>query len=314
MSVATLLAAGLRLFSPLEHCKTIQVTVPSGGYVAGQIYKFEDVIGVSYATYAEGDAGVLIVEADDIEVTCVAAGGTDLAVGEHVYFDEADAEVNQSASGNLFCGYVMRQPAATEEKVRIRLFGGTYVTPLDVTPGLVEANRLLAADGNKDVGDFRNLDAVNIDAGSSGVAGTVDVFPATASKGKTALTAADNAGDTTTTITTAEQAGARTYTVPDAGASASFLMTEGDQALGEGKDLAVGSTTGTKIGTATAQKLGFWNATPVVQPAGATQAAPATYGTGAFGLDSDANMQALYDLVVAMRTALVNAGLIKGSA
>lgn len=32
-------------------------------------------------------------------------------------------------------------------------------------------------------------------------------------------------------------------------------------------NLAVGSTTGTKIGTATTQKLGFWNTTPVVQPA-----------------------------------------------
>jgi hypothetical protein len=31
--------------------------------------------------------------------------------------------------------------------------------------------------------------------------------------------------------------------------------------------LVMGSTTGTKIGTATSQKLGFWNATPIVQPA-----------------------------------------------
>ena len=74
------------------------------------------------------------------------------------------------------------------------------------------------------------------------------------------------------------------------------------------------TTTGTKIGTATGQKLGFWNATPIIQPAGATQAAPAAYVTGAFGLDSDANMQALYDLVVAMRTALVNSGIMKGAA
>ncbi len=82
----------------------------------------------------------------------------------------------------------------------------------------------------------------------------------------------------------------------------------------DGKDVSVGTGTGTKFGTATGQKLGFWNAAPVVQPSGAAQAAPAAYVTGAFGLDSDANMQALYDLVVAMRTALVNAGLMKGSA
>jgi len=78
--------------------------------------------------------------------------------------------------------------------------------------------------------------------------------------------------------------------------------------------VAVGSTTGTKIGSATTQKLGFWNATPIVQPAGAAQAAPAAYVTGAFGLNSDANMLAFYNLVVAMRTALVDAGIIKGAA
>ena len=82
----------------------------------------------------------------------------------------------------------------------------------------------------------------------------------------------------------------------------------------DGVNIQTNTTTGTKIGTATTQKIGFWNATPIVQPSGATQAAPAAYATGAFGLDSDANMQALYDLVVAMRTAMVNSGLMKGAA
>jgi hypothetical protein len=36
--------------------------------------------------------------------------------------------------------------------------------------------------------------------------------------------------------------------------------------IGEANDIAVGTTTGTKIGTATTQKLGFWDKTPVVQP------------------------------------------------
>jgi len=43
------------------------------------------------------------------------------------------------------------------------------------------------------------------------------------------------------------------------------------------------------------------------------QTALADYATGNYGLDSDANMKALYDLVMAMRTTLVNAGLMKGS-
>lgn len=36
-------------------------------------------------------------------------------------------------------------------------------------------------------------------------------------------------------------------------------------------DVALSATTGTKIGTATTQKLGFYNATPIVQPSAITQ-------------------------------------------
>jgi hypothetical protein len=66
----------------------------------------------------------------------------------------------------------------------------------------------------------------NLDAGASGTAGTVDVFPATASKGKLTIAPADNTGNTTTTITNAAQADTRTYTIPDAGASANFIMSK----------------------------------------------------------------------------------------
>lgn len=98
-----------------------------------------------------------------------------------------------------------------------------------VTPGTVAASKAVVVDASKNIGDFGNLDAVNVDAGSSGAAGTVDIFPTTAAKGKIQISATDSAGDTTTTITNASQAAARTYTIPDAGASASFMMTAGNQ-------------------------------------------------------------------------------------
>lgn len=41
----------------------------------------------------------------------------------------------------------------------------------------------------------------------------------------------------------------------------------------EANNIILGTSTGTKIGTAVTQKLGFWNATPIVQPASADQAA-----------------------------------------
>jgi hypothetical protein len=40
------------------------------------------------------------------------------------------------------------------------------------------------------------------------------------------------------------------------------------------------TTTGTKIGTATTQKIGFWNATPIVQPTTAVASATVVSGTG----------------------------------
>lgn len=96
-----------------------------------------------------------------------------------------------------------------------------------ITPGTVTLSKAVVVDANKDISAFRNVTGVNYDAGASGTAGSVDVFPTTASKGKIAFVAADSAGNTTTTITNASQAGAVTYTIPDAGASASFVLSTG---------------------------------------------------------------------------------------
>lgn len=105
-------------------------------------------------------------------------------------------------------------------------------------------------------------------------------------------------------------------------------------------DIAVGTGTGTKIGTATSQKLSLWNKTPIIQPAGALQAA-ITNSTGGtqdgtlaalanVGIDvvlaasqTDVNTRMatindnftdVYALLNAMRTAMVDFGLMKGAA
>jgi hypothetical protein len=46
-------------------------------------------------------------------------------------------------------------------------------------------------------------------------------------------------------------------------------------------------TTGTKFGTATTQKLAFWNATPIVQPTTAVSAATLVSGGGTTITDTD---------------------------
>lgn len=103
------------------------------------------------------------------------------------------------------------------------------------------------------------VNATNVDAGASGTAGSYDVFPTTASKGKTTFTASDNTGNTTTTINTAAQATTRTYTVPDAGASASFVMTAGQNtfAAGTATVAPIVLTAGTNLTTAAAGAIEF---------------------------------------------------------
>jgi hypothetical protein len=99
--------------------------------------------------------------------------------------------------------------------------------------------------------------------------------------------------------------------------------------MAEGANITFGTSSGSKIGTATSQKLGFWNATPIIQPAAALQSAvtdstgssasgtiPAMRNDSLAHLASDAGdgLHVLYGLVNAMRTALVNSGIMKGSA
>lgn len=72
-----------------------------------------------------------------------------------------------------------------------------------------------------------SIEATTVQAGLSGTAGTVSVFPTTAASGKTSITATANSGDTTTTINTAAQGGTRAYTIPDQGGNATVLMTVG---------------------------------------------------------------------------------------
>jgi hypothetical protein len=77
------------------------------------------------------------------------------------------------------------------------------------------------------------------------------------------------------------------------------------------------TTTGTKIGTATGQKLAFHNSTPVIQRAGAAQALVATTASTnvvPYGFTTSAQADAIVTLVNEIRDALVEKGIIKGSA
>lgn len=83
----------------------------------------------------------------------------------------------------------------------------------------------------------------NIDAGASGTAGSVDIFPATASKGKLAVTCTDQTGNTTVSLVAGAMAAARTITIPDPLAAANVML--GLQSSTARTATADGLTTGT---------------------------------------------------------------------
>lgn len=93
-----------------------------------------------------------------------------------------------------------------------------------ITDGTVAGNKAAVPDVNKDLGDFRNLDVVNLDAGASGTAGSVDVFPGTGSKGKLTVSCADQDGDTVVTLKALGMAQATEIDIPDPGAVTAYQV------------------------------------------------------------------------------------------
>lgn len=78
--------------------------------------------------------------------------------------------------------------------------------------------------------------------------------------------------------------------------------------IADAKDIAVNTTTGTKIGTSASQKIGFWNATPIVQPT--TAGSAATFSANTSGIADDSATFDGYTIGQVVK-ALRNAGLLQ---
>lgn len=174
-------------------------------------------------------------------------------------------------------------PAQRQALALASLTGGVAMTAAQfgviagVTPGQAAASKALVLGVSKEIASITTIGVVDLDAGSSGVVGSVEVFPTTAAKGKLRFVAADSAGDTITTITNASQVGAVTYTVPDAGASGKFVLAGGNPAV------ALSGTGGTSTGTMTTLSAQVTSAS-ITTAGGATHVATITY-TGLVAAD-----------------------------
>jgi hypothetical protein len=78
-----------------------------------------------------------------------------------------------------------------------------------------------------------------------------------------------------------------------------------------------GAPNGGMVGSSATEKVGFWGVTPVVQPAGADQAAltlTTTTSSSPVGLVTASGFVALFALVEEIRASLVDCGIMKGGA
>lgn len=126
-----------------------------------------------------------------------------------------------------------------------------------------------------EAGGTNEIDTLNL--GASGTAGTLNVYPTTAAKGKIKLSATDNTADYQVAITNAAYGQASTLTIPDVGnATGAFVMDKGTSTISGSKTL----TGTTQINTLNLGASGT---------AGTQTIYPATAANGTFVLSATNN-------------------------
>lgn len=116
---------GLQLRCALSECQAIDVANVTTTVVAGQMGRVGG-MPVVYVTSRDNSLSEFVAAlfyAPKILVPCVVVGTGDFTVGAKVYHDNADGEVNQSSTGNVFCGIVLEQPEVADEHVLIAFDG-----------------------------------------------------------------------------------------------------------------------------------------------------------------------------------------------
>lgn len=94
------------------------------------------------------------------------------------------------------------------------------------------------------------VNVTNLDVGASGTAGTLDIFPAAANKGKLTVAIGNQTGNTTVNLSVLEMGQATTVAIPDPGAAAGYVvMTSAALSLAEAnvlQDVTPGTVSNSK--------------------------------------------------------------------
>jgi predicted RecA/RadA family phage recombinase len=97
----------------------IELTAPEA-ISADEVVKVGQIIGMSVAAAANGEKVQVAVEGI-FEFPCASAA--DIAVGDLLYWDAADDELNKTASGNTLVGYAVSAAGNGVTAVDVKLTG-----------------------------------------------------------------------------------------------------------------------------------------------------------------------------------------------
>ena len=105
----------------IENTHSLQLTVPSPGVVEGQMDMVEDTVYAWLEDYATGELGIKIIEAERIVLP--AASAATFAIGDYVYYDNTNKNVDVTAQGRYRCGVARSVKAALALTVEVDFWG-----------------------------------------------------------------------------------------------------------------------------------------------------------------------------------------------
>jgi hypothetical protein len=106
----------------LEDCHVLQHSVASPGVTEGDMGLLGDsTVYVWLEDYATGDIGVKVIEAE--RITLPAASAAVFAIGDGVFFDTSNLNVDESQAGRYRCGKALAAKAALETTVLVDFWG-----------------------------------------------------------------------------------------------------------------------------------------------------------------------------------------------
>lgn len=279
---------GQLVFQAAASAGNTQTTVVNASQAAARTYTIPDAGGNASFVMTEGAAtlngtktfGSPISYSNTTGITAFATGGQASATALTTEFNNVTVCATAGDSVKL-------PAAATGLSITVKNSGATACDVFPATGDSIDAlavNLAVRIQPSSTI-TFKAIDATvwesNMDASLTLIAPTTNT-------GQLEILSASNAGNTVTTVTNASQAGARTYTIPDAGASASFAMTEGAQTINGAKTFGSRIVSVGITASGTAATEGYLYTGTLVNTVGATpQTLNALVGTVLFNAIAD---------------------------